>query len=206
MKIEQIKPSQRVKGRYLVSLEDGSLLRMGEEEILSFSLYAGRELSDEELEQLAHAAQRAQLKEKAYSVVSYKPVSRGELVDKLERLAPDCAEDICAIVDRMEELGLINDLEYAKTVARHYSKKGYGLRRLRDEFYKRRIPKELWDEALEEAVAPEEGVDALIRKRLRGVEEPERADYQRVSNALARRGFSWEEIKEGIERYQRENS
>lgn len=42
MKIEQLKPSQRVAGRWLAVMEDGSILRLGENEVLNFSLYAGR--------------------------------------------------------------------------------------------------------------------------------------------------------------------
>ena len=48
MVIQQLKPSQRVAGRWLAVLEDGSILRLGENEVLNFSLYAGRELTDQE--------------------------------------------------------------------------------------------------------------------------------------------------------------
>lgn len=45
MKIVQLKPSQRVQGRWLAQLEDGTLLRVGENEVLNFSLYSGKELT-----------------------------------------------------------------------------------------------------------------------------------------------------------------
>ena len=44
MRIEQIKESQRKKGRLLVRLEDGNVLRVTEEELLRFGLRAGMEL------------------------------------------------------------------------------------------------------------------------------------------------------------------
>ena len=53
MVIQQLKPSQRVAGRWLAVMEDGSILRLGENEVLNFSLYAGRELTGQEAEQLA---------------------------------------------------------------------------------------------------------------------------------------------------------
>ena len=40
MVIQQLKPSQRVAGRWLAVMEDGSILRLGENEVLNFSLYA----------------------------------------------------------------------------------------------------------------------------------------------------------------------
>ena len=39
MVIQELKPSKRVKGRWLAVLEDGSILRVGENEVLNFGLY-----------------------------------------------------------------------------------------------------------------------------------------------------------------------
>ena len=58
MKLLKLAPSQRVQGRWLLHLEDGSLLRGGENEVVSFGLYAGMELSGERLEELCAAAAR----------------------------------------------------------------------------------------------------------------------------------------------------
>ena len=52
MVIRELKPSQRVEGRWLAVLEDGSILRMGESEVIAFALYAGKELTEEEAEAL----------------------------------------------------------------------------------------------------------------------------------------------------------
>ena len=48
MVIEELKPSRHVEGRWLAVLEDGSILRVGEGEVVGFALYAGKELSEEE--------------------------------------------------------------------------------------------------------------------------------------------------------------
>ena len=53
MKIEKLEPSQHRQGRWLVWLEDGSLVRVGEGEVVSLGLYTGKELSEEEGEALA---------------------------------------------------------------------------------------------------------------------------------------------------------
>ena len=42
MVIRELKPSQRVQGRWLVALEDGSILRVGEGQVIDFALYAGK--------------------------------------------------------------------------------------------------------------------------------------------------------------------
>ena len=132
MKILGLKPSQRVQGRWLVQLEDGTLLRVGENEVLAFSLYQGRELDEEERQRLLDSARKNGLKEKALNLLTGKPMSRRELERKLEQWEAT-EEESAAICDRMEELGFLNDEAYAQTVVRHYSAKGYGERKLRDE-------------------------------------------------------------------------
>ena len=62
------------------------------------------------------------------------------------------------------------------------------------------MPRDLWDAALEEARPPEEGVDAFLRSRLKG-RDPDARELKRVSDALARRGYRWNEIREGLRRY-----
>ena len=45
MVIQELKPSARVEGRWLAVLEDGSILRLGQNEVADFALYPGRELT-----------------------------------------------------------------------------------------------------------------------------------------------------------------
>ena len=199
MIIQELKPSKRVEGRWLIVLEDGCILRVGENEILDFALYVGKELTVEEAERLQNSARRSGLKEKTIELLARKPMSRKETERKL------CAweaseEEICAIFDRMEELGFLNDAEYAARLVRHYSAKGYGLRKLKDELYHRGVPRELWEDALQQAEEPSGAIDAFLAKKLAGG-SPDRKELKKISDALVRRGFSWSEIDEGIRRY-----
>ena len=200
MVIRELKPSQRVEGRWLAVLEDGSILRLGEGEVVDFALYAGRELTDREAQEILDCARRSGLKERALSLLTRKPQSRRELERKLrEWEASDReAEDIC---DRLEELGYLNDQAYAHTVAEHYAAKGCGPSRIREEFYRRGVPREYWDEALERLDAPDEAIDAFLQKKLRGADLTDPKSYKRAADALARRGFRWEDIKDGLRRY-----
>ena len=83
MVIQELKPSQRVQGRWLAMLEDGSILRVGQQEIADFALYSGRELTEEETEALTAGLRRRQLRERALELLSRKPQSRRELTRKL---------------------------------------------------------------------------------------------------------------------------
>ena len=50
MRISKLSPSARAQGRWLCQLEDGTILRLGECEVLDFGLYAGRALTEREVE------------------------------------------------------------------------------------------------------------------------------------------------------------
>ncbi len=199
MVIQEVKPSKRIVGRWLVVLEDGSILRVGENEVADFALYAGRELSDGEAEELQAAARRSGWKSKALDLLARKPQSRRELEKKLGEWGADeaAAGSIC---DRLEELGYLNDAEYAGRIVRHYSAKGFGERKLRDELYRRGVPRELWEDAMEEAEDPAQAIDAFVAKKLAGT-TPDRAALKKVSDALARRGYSWPDISDALRRF-----
>lgn len=206
MKLLKLEPSSRIEGRWLVWLEDGTLLRVGEADVVSFSLYAGMELSDSQLEGLKQAQEQAKLKNKALTLLSARPMSQRELERKLSAAprrkgAPQEGEEqrqqrqemAQQVAQRMAQVGLVDDREYASTVVRHYSRKGYGPAKIRDELYRRGVPREYWDEAMEERDQGDDKLRALVEKKLRGA-APTREELKKVSAYLARRGFGWEEI------------
>ena len=199
MRIEELKPSKRVQGRWLAVLEDGSILRVGEGEVIDFALYAGKELSDGEAQRLLDAARRTGLKEKTVELLSRKPQSRRELERKLEEWGAG-EEEMASICIRMEELGFLNDAAYAAQVVRHYSAKGCGEHKLRDELYRRGVPRELWEDALSQAEDPADAIDAFVQKKLAG-REPDRKELKKVSDALMRRGYGWEDISAALRRF-----
>lgn len=202
MVIQELKRSARVEGRWLAMLEDGTILRLSQNEVADFALYSGRELTEEEGVALAAAVHRTSLREKALSLLARKPQSRWELERKLTEWGGDPQEGT-AICDRLEELGYLNDASYAAQVVEHYSAKGFGAKRLRDELYRRGVPRELWDEALSGVEDSSAAIDAFVQKKLRGG-TPDRAALKRVSDALARRGYSWGEISQALDRYSAE--
>ena len=62
MRIRKLAPSGRVEGRWLCHLEDGTILRLGESEVVAFGLGTGKELSGAELSALTEAARAAQVR------------------------------------------------------------------------------------------------------------------------------------------------
>ena len=100
----------------------------------------------------------------------------------------------------MEDIGAIDEQAYADMLARHYASRGYGPRRIQDEFFKRRVPRDCWSQALAQLEESDETIDRLIEKKLRGT-VPDRKDCRRLFAFLTRRGFFWEDIQAGMDRY-----
>ena len=63
------------------------------------------------------------------------------------------------------------------------------------------MPRELWDEALERAEDPAEAIDAFLAKKLGDTPPEDRRAWKRASDALARRGYAWSDISEGLRHY-----
>ena len=199
-------------------LEDGTIVRVGEADVADLGLYRGMELDGAQMEKLQNAAALSQLKTRALNIISMRPLSRRELVKKLTarprkpedaEYEPEDAgtarEELAAraesVADWLENLGLLNDEQYARDVVRWCGEKGYGARRVRDELFRRGVPRELWDEALEGLSGSEEAVDRFLRQKLKNWDGDPK-ELKRAADALARRGFSWSEISEGLERFE----
>lgn len=200
MVIQELKPSQRVQGRWLAMLEDGSILRVGQQEIADFALYAGRELTEEEAAALTAGLRSRQMRERALELLSRKPQSRRELTRKLNEwgAGPEEADAVC---DRMEELGYLNESAYAARIVEVYSARGFGEKKLRDELDRRGVPREEWDEALARVEDSTQAIDDFLQKKLTGW-TGDRKQLQKVTAALARRGFSWSDIRDALARYE----
>lgn len=196
MQIEQIKPPSAQGKRYTLILEDGSRLRVREAQMIDFALHSEMELSDELLADLQASAASTALRERTANILSRRPYSREELRLRLRERSED-EDGIEDSIDWAEEIGLLCEETYAKSIVRHYAAKGYGPYKIRDELYRRRIPKALWEEALSELPETEAAIDAYLSRHLRDYEQK---SIKKASDALARRGFSWSDISEGLRR------
>ncbi|WP_300411453.1 regulatory protein RecX [uncultured Oscillibacter sp.] len=193
MRIERIEASKHKKGRVLVFLEDGSCLKITEQELLDFRLRSGDELDGEALGRLKEAAGVSNARAAAADLIGKRAMSRRDLERKLREKGAGEAEARYA-AEWLEAIGALNDAEYAAALVRHYGGMGYGPARVREKLYEKGVPRELWDDALEEL--PEDGgqVDAFLRSKLRG-RAPDEKEKRRLTNALLRRGFPWGEVK-----------
>ena len=192
---------QTSPGRVTVTLCGGEEIKTTLNVVTDLRLYSGRELDGEELKELYRASRSALARNRAMELLSRRPMSEKELVDKLIRKGEDeeAARD-CACWLREE--GFLNDESYAAAVARHYAAKGYGPGRVRAELSRRGVDRELWKDAIEAMPENRDRLDRFIAARLTDPED--REQIRKVSAALYRRGYSWEEIRSALGRFHAE--
>ena len=192
---------QTSPGRVTVTLCGGEEIKTTLNVVTDLRLYSGRELDGEELKELRAASRSALARNRAMELLSRRPMSEKELIDKLIRKGED--EETAADCARwLRENGFLNDESYAAAVARHYAAKGYVPGRVRAELSRRGVDRELWDDTLEAMPENTDKLDRFIAARLSDPED--RDQVRKVSAALYRRGYSWEEIRSALRRFNAE--
>lgn len=176
--------------------EDGSCMRLYRQTVEDFGLYAGMELSDREIKKLRDAAGAMSAKMRAVRIVSATSVSACDLEQRLIRKGEDPVQAKAA-VNWMEDLSLIDDRQTARQVVESCARKGYGIARAKQALYEKRIPKEYWQEALEDFPDQTEAILSFLRSRL-GDDWCEK-DLKKTIDALIRRGHSYGSIRRALE-------
>lgn len=202
MTVKKLTASKRIPGRYYVDFYNGETLRLTDELVVRYGLAPERELTADEFDALRTEAVDVNAKSRALNILGAKMCSSGFLKRRLVELGetPDTAEEVC---EWCIDMGLIDDAEYARQIASGYFSRGYGFRKIRDEFYRRRVPRELWDEALETLENNENAAQnavGFIEKKLNGA-APDRENRRKIASSLLRRGFSWDEINSAFSLY-----
>ena len=184
----------------IVSLDGGEEIKTSLGAVTELRLYTGRELDEEQLSRLKYLSERDRARAKGLELISRRMLSVKELEQKLVQkgISEEAAHD-CALW--LEENRFLDDEAYASALARHYSAKGYGAGRLKHELSRRGVERELWDEAIEQNMPEmDDKIDRLVSSKLSG-KEPDKKEIKKLTDMLLRRGFSWSEIRNALERY-----
>lgn len=175
--------------------DDGSTMRLYRQTIGDFCLYSGKELTDEEMETLTKVAGEMSAKMRAVRILSASSVSKKALQQRLIQKGED-PEHAKNAVTWMEQLDLVDDRKTAQQIVSRCISKGYGISRAKQALFEKRIPKEYWQEALEDYPDQSEYILAYLQTKLPDCRDP-RA-LRKVMDALLRRGHSYSQIRKGL--------
>ena len=199
MKLESLAPSAQPDGPLVCTLETGERLKVPPFLAADFDLYAGRELSDDELSALRAAIARARTRQRAVRILSSTAISRAALEKRLTDKGA-LAEDAQDTVQWLDELHLLDDAAVAEQLVQSAVRKGYGRRRIENILYEKRIPHEYWEAALAAIPAMDGALDTYLHRALDGRNVDDKL-LKRTTDALLRRGHSWSDIRAALARY-----
>ena len=199
MKLEKLEPLDSPNYLRLI-FEDGKRLKAPAYKIVELGLTPGAEVTPEAFLALENAQSLASCKERAVRILTASGLSKKELQKRLVQKG-ESEEDAEAAVAWLEELHLIDDLETAKQLVRSACLRGYGAARAKSILYEKGIPKELWDEALEELPEMDDAIDTFLRRKLDG-RTLDAKQIKKTVDALLRRGHSYHDIQAGLRRYE----
>lgn len=196
MKIDKIAAQPDRVGRHTVRFDDGTAMRLYRQTVEDFGLFPGMELTEEELSKLQKAAGLMSAKMRAVRIVSASSVSKKDLERRLVQKGEDPSQAKNA-VQWMEDLDLVDDRKTAQQVVSRCISKGYGLQRAKQALYEKRIPKEYWQEALEDYPDQREYIVAYLQSKLPECNDPKQ--LRKAVDALIRRGHSYSVIRRALD-------
>lgn len=185
------------RGRISVSVEGEFLFAVEADAWQLSRLQIGDFASEEQLNSLLQASHEQEAKRRALNMLSARSYTAKNLARRLaEKTDAQAAQ---SAVERMQELGLINDEDYAFRYARElFELRGYAPRRIRHELQKRGISSELCSLSIEQLDCSD-----LLQRAVRlltarfGVLRCE-ADIRRASSLLERYGYTFSDIRSAL--------
>ena len=136
-----------------------------------------------------------------YETDQMRVVHHSNYIRWFEEARVDLMEQMGMGYDRMEELGLVDDEDYARRLAQELARKGYAAPRTAQELARRGIDRDLARAAAQEAVSdPGESLRALIARKYARRLGDEKGRRQTVA-ALQRLGYRWDEIRSALREF-----
>lgn len=157
-----------------------------------------KEINEEELTELFDAVSFRRAYNKGLDLLSRRPHGTKELIKKLceKGHGKEPAEKAC---DRLLELGLLNDEEFARLLANElYERKGYGIKRINQELIFRGIDREIAENTIESLdIDTQTRIILVIKKKYINKINDEKG-RKRAIDGLMRLGYSYSDIKSAL--------
>lgn len=189
------------RGRYEIWLDGTLWLRIPARHFDKMPLTDGESIDPETYMDRIAALQSAECYEAGLTILDSAAQTRSGMVRALQRrgYVRPAAE---AAAERLAEIGLIDDQRYAERIAQSNLKKPVGAYAVRQKLRAKQISEEDIDSAMEcfddaqQQAACLAAAEKLYRKY---AQLPRRESHAKLSQALARRGFSWDCIGSAVE-------
>lgn len=194
MTITEVRTTKR--GRISVYVDGEYLFAVEEESWQLSGLRVNGEVDEQQLNELLADSNRIKAKQRALNMLSLRDYSSGVLKERLAAKTDSRSAE--SAVERMKELGFVDDERYAERFAEELCEiKLFGKRRIRLELQKKKIPAEIIGNVLEQLDDDEASRALLLLRKKFGRIESE-ADSKRAFSLLERSGYGYHDIRTAL--------
>lgn len=202
-RVTDIKQQQRNSGRYSIYLDGKYTFSLSELDVAASGLRIGSEVTESELRDLRSRGEASKAYDRALSYLSFRQRTEAEMRRYLQGKEYD-DEVIHPVIARLRELKLLDDAEFARSWVRtRQMLRPRSKRVLQAELAQKGVPAAIISIVLDEVDA-EDQIDALrslISRRGARYDSPEK-----LMAYLARQGFSYDLVKQAMERERDDNT
>ena len=188
---------QKRKSLTAIVFDDGSELLVDSEIALIENIIIGSEI--ENIEKIIYKSDFKRAKSRALWYLSRGDLSEKSLFEKLVRagFSETASRDA---VERMKELGLVNDYMYAKRLADYLSNTGISNREIQFKLTQKGIDRDIARELSKSENDEIDKIKYLIEHKYKNKLDGE-SNIQKVFAALVRKGFSYSDVKAALRDY-----
>ncbi|MGB3479766.1 MAG: RecX family transcriptional regulator [bacterium] len=199
MKISKIEPQKKNRKRCSIFIDGEFRFGLPKEIVLQHGLYEGVEITDREIDEIVHHADKAKILERAFKILHYRERSVKELRDRLMRIGFDNSL-VDEVIDELIADKTLDDERFARAFVNDYTRlKPKGNRFILSELIRKGVDREIITNLLD---ARDEGelIRIYIEKKTSNLDMKNPKERQKLVRRLLVRGFTpsivYEIIKE----------
>ena len=193
MVITKIEQQKKNKTRYSIFVDDKYAFSVSEDIFVRFALHKGQDLTEDERLQVENAEAESSVRRIALRYRSYRPRSKKEIIEYLQKKGYDNSH-IYKAMEFLAEMNLLNDDEFAKMFCRDRLRfKPVGKSSMKHLLFKKGIEKQTVEKILPEFYTAESenklAIKEAERKYKRVKSLPAITQKKRIYEHLVRRGY-----------------
>jgi len=200
MVITSIEVQKRNKNRRSVFLDNKYSFSVDEEDVIRLDLYEGKEISEQDIDDINRICNFSKAKRQALNYITYKMRTAYEVQNMLRQKGFD-EPVVKDVVDNLIELDYINDCVYAKKYIKDaYHLKKMGAKRIFSELQMKGIDDSIIQAALDNFDYDEkEALMMIIDKKLQRIHcQVDEKELNKLRNSLLRKGYTLRDINDCI--------
>lgn len=199
-KITKLEIQKKNKERVNIYVNEVFFMGIDASLVYTLNLKKGDIIDEEKLKEIVAKESLSSARTKAMNILNRTAISEKKLREKLSDYDESTVDEV---INKLKEYNFLNDKDLAKRITNdnlHLSR--FGRNKIKQNLYKKGISKEDIEDMISEIDTDEEYENALYlgKKRLEKLKnEDNRVKYQKLTQHLSYKGFSYDIIKRVID-------